>query len=423
MNEDFLHYVWKFQQFTNSKLLSVQNENIEVVKVGEHNHHQGPDFFNTQLYIGKQLWVGNLEIHLKSSDWYAHHHEKDSNYDNVILHVVWQHDTEIFRKNNTPISTLELKSFVHTKVLQNYKKLFSKKQQWINCENDFQKINPWIVTNWIDRLYFERLEQKSQLIDVELKKSNKHWEAVLFKLLCKNFGLKVNNEAFYSVASSFDFSLIKKNWKNVTDLEALFFGQAGLLKTNKEDTYYMELAKKYTYLQHKYKLSNTYVISPKFFRLRPPNFPTIRFSQLAMLYATKPSLFSEIIQAKSVLDYYNIFNIKASQYWDTHYNFGIYSTKRKKILTKKFIDLLIINTLIPLKFYYTKYLGKDPSEELIKLASSLPAEQNTIIKKFKNLGLQIENSLQSQGVLQLKNNYCNNKKCLNCTIGNVILKR
>lgn len=422
MNEDFLHYVWKFQKFSTTKFFTINSEEIKVLKVGEHNHNAGPDFFNSQVSINGQLWVGNVEIHLKSSDWYAHHHEKDSNYDNVILHVVWQHDTEIFRKDNTAIATLELKPFVDKLLLLKYKKLFSKKQKWINCENDFKNVNSFVLENWIDRLYLERLEQKSQLIETVLKNTNSHWEAVLFRLLCKNFGLKVNSEAFYSVASSFDFSLIKKCSKDDLDLEALFYGQAGLLETKKEDAYFISLYTQYAYLKHKYKLNNSSVIVPKYFRLRPPNFPTIRLSQLAVLYAEKQSLFSEIIKAKNISDIYSMFTVSASVYWDKHYNFGVSSSKRKKKLTKKFIDLLLINTIIPIKFSYAKSLGKDISEEIISLTTSIIKEDNTIIKKFVELSPFVKNAMQSQALLQLKNEYCNTHKCLQCAIGNSILK-
>ncbi len=421
MKEDFLHYLWKFQKFSTRHLKTVLNETITVEKVGEHNLNSGPDFFNSQVSVNQQLWAGNVEIHIKSSDWYAHHHEEDTAYDNVILHVVWEHDGDVFRKDNSVIPTLELKGIVDKNVLENYRKLTSKQQQWIPCENDFAQVDSFVFENWLERLYLERLQQKSILIETELKASNNHWEAVLFTLLSKNFGLKVNSESFYSISKSFDFSIIKKS-NDLKLLEALFFGQAGFFEEPKEDSYFDDLKRKHEFLKHKFQLTNTTVVFPKYFRLRPPNFPTIRLSQLAVLYSDKPSLFSEIIKANSLDDYYKIFTLSASEYWDTHYNFGVDSVRRQKKLTKKFIDLLLINTVIPVLFSYEKVMGKDTSEDLLQLATGISVEENSIIKKYNQLRSSSKNSLQSQALLQLKNEYCTKKQCLQCAIGNAILK-
>jgi hypothetical protein len=244
----------------------------------------------------------------------------------------------------------------------------------------------------------------------------------LFRLLCKNFGIKVNGESFFSLAKSLDFSIIKKCSSDSKKLEALLFGQAGLLEEQKEDPYFESLKIEYNYLKHKYMLSNSNVMVPKYFRLRPPNFPTIRLSQLASLYRQKQSLFSELLKANSLNDYYDLFDVSASEYWNSHYNFGVQSSKRKKLLTKKFIDLLLINTVIPLLFSYGKAIGKDNSEALLKLASTIASEENSIIKKFNDLRSSSKNSLQSQALLQLKNEYCTKKRCLQCAIGNAILK-
>ncbi len=422
MKEEFLHYVWKFQKFNIRNLSTTDGANISIVKVGEHNYNSGPDFFNAQVSIEDQLWAGNVEIHLKSSDWYSHMHEVDSNYDNVVLHVVWEHDADVFRKDNSTIPTLELKSKVDKSILKKYLKLFSKKQRWINCENDFGNVNDFVFENWMERLYLERLQQKSLLFEKELRSSNNHWEGLLFKLICKNFGLKVNGDSFYSIAQSVDFSIIKKCAKDPIEMEALLFGQAGFFEKNEEESYFNTLKEKYAFLQSKFNLDNQSVIYPKYFRLRPPNFPTIRLSQLAVLFSEKKSLFSEIIGSKSVEEYYAIFNVSAGEYWDTHYNIGVSSSKRKKRLTKKFIDLLLINTVIPLKYSYANYVGQDISEEIMSLATSILPEENSIIKRFSRLGFTAKNSLQSQALLQLKNEYCTKNKCLQCAIGNSILK-
>ena len=198
MQEDFLHYLWKLKKFETSNLQTTKGELVSVKHVGTHNHNAGPDFFNGQVNIGNQLWAGNIEIHIKSSDWFVHNHEVDPNYDNVILHVVWEHDTEVFRKDNTELPTIQLKNYVSDTALNNYHKLFSSQQKWINCEHTITEVNPFIVTNWLERLYFERLERKAKTIQSLLEASNNNWEAVLFKLLAKNFGLKVNGDSFFS---------------------------------------------------------------------------------------------------------------------------------------------------------------------------------------------------------------------------------
>ena len=422
MKEDFLHYVWKFQKFTTTQLKTTEGALIKVLSVGQHNHDSGPDFFNAKVSIDNQLWAGNVEIHLKSSDWYAHHHEEDTAYDSVILHVVWEHDAEVFTNDNSRIPTVEVKNIINTATLNTYRKLFSKKQKWIPCEQEFSKVDVFTIHNWLERLYFERLQQKSKLILKELETSNNHWEAVLFNLLAKNFGLKVNGAAFYSMAQSLDFSIVKKCAEKPLELEALLLGQSGLLDGENEDGYFQELQKKYKYLLHKFQLSNDAVVAPKYFRLRPPNFPTIRLSQLAMLYREQKQLFSKIISTNEKEAFYDLFNVNASEYWDTHYNFGVVSAKRKKKLTKAFIDLLLINTVIPLKFCYANFIKSNISEELIRLTSSIDKEENSIINKFNQLKPVANTALHSQGFLQLKNEYCDNKQCLHCAIGNAVLK-
>jgi hypothetical protein len=279
-----------------------------------------------------------------------------------------------------------------------------------------------VFQNWLERVYIERLQQKSEALLTELGMLKNHWEALLFITLCKNFGLNVNGESFLSLAKSIDFSVIQKCSHSSLEMEALLFGQAGLLENSVEDGYFIKLQKTYTFIKYKFGLENQQVISPKFFRLRPPNFPTLRLSQLAILYFSRPNLFSKIISATTRDDFYELFDISASLYWDTHFNFGVASSNRKKKLTKKFIDLILINTVIPLKFCFASFSGKDNSEAIIQLASSIPKEENSVVLKFNELHPVANNALESQGLLQLKNHYCNVKRCLDCAVGNALLK-
>jgi len=423
MQEDFLHYVWKHKKFATPRLLTTDGELLTLVKVGQHNLDSGPDFFNAQLGIGGQLWAGNVEIHIKSSDWYVHNHERDAAYDNVILHVVYEHDTEIFRKDNTVIPTLELKKYISKDLLHNYQSLFSNQKKWINCENDFASTDDFVLQNWMENLYFERLERKSKAIETMLLLSKNDWEAVLFRLLAKNFGLKVNGEAFLSMASSFDFSIIRKSQSKVEQLEALFFGQAGMLDEPIENAYHQQLTNDYKFLRQKYSLSNANVIPAQFFRLRPPNFPTVRLSQLAMLYHKEQNLFSKITNAQSIEELYDLIKVSASDYWTEHYIFGKKSKSLKKTLTNSFIDLLIINTLLPLKFSYAKSLGKTIDDHILSIIQHIEAENNGIVNSFNSLKKVASTALESQSLIQLKTDYCSKNRCLHCAIGNALITK
>ncbi|WP_299220286.1 DUF2851 family protein [uncultured Aquimarina sp.] len=425
MKEEFLHYLWKYKKFNFSNLKTTNLLPVVLQRVGEHNQmNSGPDFFNAQLVIDNQKWAGNVEIHIKSSDWYVHHHESDPAYDNVILHVVWENDVEVFRKDNSRIPALQLKDYIDKNIVSQYQKLFqSKDVSWIQCEKELCDVSDFIIFNWQERLYLERLEQKSELIEELLDKSSNDWETVLFKLLSKNFGLKVNSDPFLSLANSFDFSILRKCSNNLKQLEALFYGQAGLLNSDLDVLYVKELLKHYQFLKNKFTLKNRGVLPFQFFRLRPSNFPTIRISQLANLYFKNKQLFSKIITINDLEKFYELFDTSASDFWKTHYTFDKESSARKKRVTKSFIHLILINTVIPVKFLYAKSQGKDISEEIFGLISQLPVEKNAISDKFISLGVNMEDALHSQSMIQLKNNYCDQKACLKCSIGNYLLNR
>ena len=421
MQENFLHYVWQFKKFNVADLKTTTGEAITLLNIGHHNLNGGPDFFNAQLKIEAQLWAGNVEIHIKSSDWYVHNHEVDPAYDNVILHVVYEHDTDIFRKDNSIIPTLELRHFIHIHVLQNYQKLVMSPRKWINCENDFAEIDDFVMSNWLERLYIERLERKSRAIQVLLKSSKNDWEGVLFKLLAKNFGLKVNGDAFFSMANSFDFSMFRKIQSQPLQLEALFFGQLGLLEKDIENAYHSSLTREYQFLKQKFNLSPNEVAPLQFFRLRPPNFPTIRLSQLAQLYHQHPSLFTKIATAETIEDLYELFHVSTSEFWNTHFTFEKTSRASKKSLTKSFVDLLLINTILPIRFCYQQNQGRNAAESSLIMAQKIASEQNAIIKGYNNLRPVSNSALTSQALIQLKTEYCEKNRCMSCAIGNSIL--
>lgn len=421
MKEDFLHYIWKFRKFDALNLKTAQGELITIVKTGDYLELSGPDFFNSLITIGNQKWAGNIEIHLKSSDWYLHNHEKDPAYANVILHVVWENDTAIFREDNTEIPVLVLKEYVSKETVESYNALVSPKS-WISCERQLKEIDDFVFKNWQERLFFERLERKSKFIFQLLEETNQDWEAVLFCLLAKNFGLNTNGNSFFQIAKAIPFSVIRKESFEIENLEALFFGISGLLETEKEDVYYKDLKFRYFYLLHKYQIEKTYVDPLQFFKLRPDNFPTIRLSQLAGLYHTYQNLFSKIIDLKSVKNVYNLLSVSASSYWHCHYQFDKESPKKSKTLSKSFLDLLIINTIFPLQFAYSNMMGESPAEDLIDFINEVASEKNAIIDKFNSFGIQSKSAFESQTLLELKNEYCNQKACLKCAFGLELLK-
>ncbi|WP_281631386.1 DUF2851 family protein [Flavobacterium luteolum] len=421
MKEDFLHYIWRFKKFDSLNLKSAQGEPITILKTGDYLELAGPDFFNANIEIGNQKWAGNVEIHLKSSDWYLHNHEKDPAYKNVILHVVWENDTAIFRENNTEIPVLVLKDYISKEIIENYNALLSPKT-WISCERQLREIDGFVFKNWQERLFFERLERKSTFIYQLLEETNQDWEAVLFCLLARNFGLNTNGNSFLQISKAIPFSVIRKESFEAENLEALLFGTSGLLEAEKEDVYYKDLQFRYFYLRHKYQIEKTYTDPLQFFKLRPDNFPTIRLSQLASLYYKHQNLFSKIIDLKSVEEVYHLLSVSASSYWQNHYQFDKESPKKSKMLSKSFVDLLIINTIIPLQFAYSNIRGELIIEDLIDFMNEMASEKNAIIDKFNSFGIKPQSAFESQGLLELKNEYCDHKACLKCAIGLELLK-
>ena len=421
MKEDFLHYLWKFKKFDTLNLKTSNKEEVTITHVGQYLELAGPDFFNAQITIGNQKWAGNVEIHLKSSDWYVHHHERNSGYENVILHVVWEHDTEIFRKDNTEIPVLEISQYVDKNTIANYQSLMTPKS-WIYCEKQLKEVSDFTLKNWQERLFFERLERKSKPIYELLEQTNNDWEAVLFSLLAKNFGLNTNGDNFYQNAKSIPFTIIRKECSEVENLEALLFGNAGLLDLEKEDNYFKDLKIRYFYLLHKYQMEKMNLAPVQFFKHRPDNFPTIRLSQLANLYHSYHNLFSKISDLNSVKNGYDLFQISCSSYWENHYQFDKESPKKRKTLSKSFVDLIIINTIIPIQFAYAKSIGKEISENLIQLLMDVHPEKNAIIDKFTSFGLKTTNAFETQSLLQLKNEYCLKSKCLDCAVGVELMK-
>ena len=316
---------------------------------------------------------------------------------------------------------LELKDIVSNKLLTNYTQLLYSKRKWIPCEKDIHCVDPFYISQWLERLYVKRLEQKSMLILDLLSESANDWEAVLFRLLSKNFGLNINGDAFFSWSKSFPFSVVRKERNDSFRLTSIFLGQAHLLHEDYQDAYYLELKKEYKYQVNKYNLVPIPEKSFQFYGMRPMNFPTIRIVQLAAVYHKVSNLFSKIIDAGSIEKVYQIFNVDLDDYWLTHYTFSKQSHKRRKVLSNNFIDLLIINTILPLQFAYSKSRG-EVFDTYFDLLREISPEKNAIVSAFHKIGIKAKNALETQSLLELKNNYCAKKRCLQCAIGLKLIK-
>jgi len=422
MKEIILHYLWLHKRFDVTHIFTTKNEKIEILHSGQYLQTSGPDFFNAQLIINNQKWAGNVEIHVKSSDWYSHQHEIDKHYDNVILHVVWEHDTEVYRKDKTEIPVLELKNFVPKETLQKIEKLLQKKS-WINCENVIDTISDFSWLSWKESLFFERLEKKSSLVFNALENSNNDWESVCFMFLAKNFGLNINGSAFFEMAKSLPFSIIRKESSNVKQLEALFLGKSNLLNENFQDEYVKEIKSIWEFQKAKYALVEQKNIQTQFYKLRPDNFPTIRLAQLASLYSKYQNVFEVLVNVYTLSEIKTILKVEVSEYWQNHYNLDKISKKKIGKVSDRFIELILINTIVPLQFAYQKYKGEEDFESILKLLREVQPENNAIIERFSALNIPIEDAFDSQALLQLKNEYCDFQKCLKCRIGIEILQK
>lgn len=421
MKEEFLHYIWKYKLYKNGNLTAQNQEKIEILNQGTHNFDSGPDFFNAKIKINETIWAGNVEVHINSSDWFAHNHHKDKAYDNVILQVVYNHDKDIVRTNGQPIPTLEIK--FDKKLLNNYESLI-KSEYWISCQNDIREIDSFTVQNWLEKLTIERLEEKSERINELLKQTNNGWETAFYFQLARNFGFKLNSDPFELLAKSLPLAYLAKHKDDLSQIEALLFGQAGFLNDESGDDYYERLKKEYQYLQKKFNLKPIEKHLWKFLRSRPGNFPSVRIAQFAMLVYKSTALFSKILETKTINDFYKLFIVKPSDYWENHYVFNKESIKKSKIIGKSAVDIILINTIVPFLFIYGKAKGiQNLQDRSIRLLESLKPEKNSIITKWNDLDINASNAFDTQALIQLKNNYCNPKKCLNCQIGNRIIRK
>lgn len=419
--EQLLHYVWKHKIFPLRELKTTNGKHLEVINPGLANRNAGPDFFNAKIKIDGVLWVGNIEIHQRSSDWIRHSHHTNKIYDSVILHVATTVDAEITRTNGEPIPQIQLECPAY--VAANYQQLLAT-DNYPPCYRILPSLSTFTVHSWMSALQMERFEQKTNQIKERLKHYNNHWEDTLFTTIARNFGFGLNGDAFETWAKNIPFRAVDKHRDNLFQIEALFFGQAGLLADQEGDDYYLKLKREYEYLAHKFNLTPMDVTRWRFLRLRPNNFPHVRIAQLATLYYHTYGLLSMLLEKNTLKDVRELLKGGSSEYWVHHYTFGGNSTPHPKTLSQSSLDLLIINSVVPFLYAYGLHKG---NESLCNRATAfleeLKPENNYITRMWEQCGMKASHAGDSQALIQLKKEYCDRKRCLYCRIGYEYLKK
>ena len=424
MQENFLHYVWQHQYFDLPDLQTTNGESLIVTNSGILNQNAGPDFSNAHLILQGVKWAGNVEIHVKASAWYQHNHYKDQSYDNVILHVVWENDCDVHRTDGSIIPAFELKGRVDTELIHKWTSLVNSEFQ-IPCAGQISQVDEIARISMMDKVLMSRLERKAEEIVEVFKSTNNDWEETAYRILAKNLGFKINAQPFEQLAQSISINILRKHSNSRLQMEALLFGQAGMLNKNTSD-YQQELEYEYRFLAHKYNLLTKQVKLEqwKFAKLRPVNFPTIRIAQLASILQENGSIFSSFLELESISQATTIFKIPTSTFWQNHYRFDSISDKIDKTLGRSSIENIVINTVIPLMVAYGKYIGEQHYiDRAIGFLEGINSENNRIIRKWKEVGINVKSAFDSQALIELANNYCGKKRCLSCKIGNQIVSK
>ncbi|HUP12396.1 MAG TPA: DUF2851 family protein [Niastella sp.] len=418
MTEKLLQFIWQFQYFSRANLRTIEGESLEILFPGKLNNNQGPDFLDAKLRIGTTLFAGSVELHLKTSDWSRHGHTSDSNYSNVILHVVLQHDALI--KNTIPV--LELQNRISVLMQDRYANLMEA-ASFVPCAASLTQVQELTWLSWKERLVAERLTRKAQAVFQILNRTSHHWEETFWRLLARNFGITVNAEAFEELAQSISITILAKHRNSIHQLEALLLGQSHLIPEDPEDEYTKLLQREYTFLRNKFLLKP--ITSPvHFLRMRPGNFPTIRLAQLAMLVHTSHHLFSKLLEETDLNVIRNWLQVTANDYWHYHYRPDHPSAYKPKKLGRSMADTVIINTIVPVLFAYGVHQGQEAhKEKALRWLQEMNSESNAVTNGFREISVSTKSAYDSQALLELKREYCDNKRCLNCAVGVALLKK
>lgn len=419
MTERLLQFIWQFQYYNRHDLCTCDGAALQIIHPGKYNTHQGPDFLEASIRIDSTILAGNIELHINTSDWHKHGHDTDKNYKNVILHVVWQQDDSLAAGAGIPL--LDLENRVSSLLLNQYHE-WMQQSAFVPCAAGVKEVKELVWLSWTDRLLAERLQRKSDYVLQLLAKNNYHWEETCWQLLAKNFGMQVNAEAFENIATSLPVAVLARHKNQVIVLEALLLGQAGLLDGAFTDAYALLLQREYLFHKHKYQLLKP-AVAVYFLRMRPAAFPSIRLAQLAMLMKEANHFFARIKEAENLQTVTDLLTVQANDYWHYHYKPDAPSPYKVKKLGTGMIHNIVINTVGPLLFAYGLY-HQDESQKAkaLQWLTAIPPEKNSILQKWQQLGIANSSAAQSQALIELKTQYCDAKRCLDCAVGNALLK-
>jgi len=424
MKEEFLHYLWKYSLYDPEKLYDGSGNKIRIIRTGEYNRDSGPDFFNARISVDGTVWAGNIEIHTKSSHFDAHGHQNDPAFDNVVLHIVAEYDKKVFNTKGEEILTAEI-SFAQ-ELYERYISLVNN-PYIIACQDEIKETDTFLMRHWLNSLVIERLEKKAESINKIFAETGNDWEETFYRLLTRYFGFRINTEPFEMLASALPFRIIRKHADNLFQIEALLFGTAGMLeeglfKDALSDEYYMSLIREYRILSAKYSLKPIHGWLWKFSRLRPANFPTVRISQLASMLSLTGGLFSRVLEAIDIMQLKEVFEVTASRYWDDHFIFGKKSSIGVKNTGSQAVCIFLINAVIPVIFVYGKSRGNNNiCERALSFLEELPSERNSILDEWRESGIEAESAFFSQALIELRNEYCKKRRCLECRIGSKLV--
>lgn len=416
MKEDFLHFIWKNRLFEPVNLLTCEGEPVEIVNTGRHNTHAGPDFFDARIRINQTLWAGNVEIHLRASDWNRHGHQTDPLYRNTILHVVAENDIIVRNDAGAAIPAVEI-GWAQT-IEHNYESLMEQ-HDWVNCASRLNKVDPFRIRFFLNGLAIERIQKKISVIENLMSGMKDDWSETFYLLLARSFGFRQNGDPFEMLARSLPLHIIQRHRLSLVQVEALLFGQAGLLgEPTLFEEYPQQLVKEYVFLSAKYNLKPMPGHLWKFMRMHPRNFPTIRMAQFAGVLHASPSLFTKLIGVKSMDIYRSLLRTGISTYWDTHYTFCKTTKKEEKRMGEGSFQSIVINVVVPFLFLYGERHNKQElKDHALKMMEELPAEDNVILRQWTSSGITPINALESQALIHLHHEYCEPAKCLECGIG------
>ncbi len=422
MNEDFLQFVWHTRRFDQQSLSTTEGAPVQVLNSGTWNKHDGPDFLDARVKIGETLWAGHVEMHTRSSGWMRHGHQSDPAFENVILHVVFEEDEPVRLNNGSRIPCLEMKGRIPDRLWTRYLQ-WQHGRHWIPCQSMIGQVGALHRSMWLDRLLVERLQTKTAAVKDRLAANGNDWEETFYQFLARNFGLTANAGAFEELAMSIPQRILARHKDRLTQLEALLFGQSGLLHDAPEEEYTRRLRSEYEYLRKKYKLTPLPATRWKWGRLHPPNFPTVRLAQFARLVQQSAHLFSKILEIETQNDVEQLFCVQLDGYWQTHFTFGKPVDRGPKRLGTDTIRLLTINSIAPFLFLYGSTMGEEAyKDKALQLLEELPPEKNHIIKTWGSLDWKAANAFETQALLHLKKHYCDQRQCLHCAIGAELLK-